>query len=60
MKTKSYSIRLYRTTNGIFPTMNFIARKNVNGCITVSSAYKTDAGAKRAILKLAKDMGLLK
>ncbi len=59
MKTKSYEISLYRTTNGIFPTM-FLPKGRKLNIITISKAYKTDNGAKRAILKKAREMGLVK
>lgn len=59
MKPK-YEISLYRTTEGIFPSIVF-ALENPKGLIKfeIQKPYKTDAGAKRGIILLAKAMGLL-
>lgn len=63
MKAKKplYEISLYRTTEGIFPSL-FFALENPKGLIKleIQKPYKTDAGAKREIILLAKRIGLIK
>jgi len=61
MKKPNYEITLYRTTNGIFPKMDIsLFRLRVWVNLESTSPYKTDLGAKRGILKVARKMGLVK
>lgn len=63
MKTKkpTYTISLYRTTNGIFPTMTARLGKTKDTFdLKIDYPYKTDAYAKRGIIRLARKMGLIK
>lgn len=64
MKAKEppYTISLYRTTNGIFPNLTTWkpTRYKIFISLEVDYPYKTDAGAKRGIIRLAKRMGLIK